>query len=74
MDINTATRQEAFDLHGYVLVSLMLEHFTVTHPEVDMLYICRRSAEVSGMSSLKEVLQACNALGRESDRLHFTLR
>jgi hypothetical protein len=72
MDINTATRQEAFDLHGYVSASLTPEHFTVIHPEVDMLYISRRSAEVWGTSSLKEVLQACNALERvRSVAFHF---
>jgi hypothetical protein len=64
LDVSRATRQEAFDLHGYVSASLTPEHITVIHPKVDILYISWRSTKLWGTSSLKEVLQACNALER----------
>jgi hypothetical protein len=64
MGIDTGTRQEAFALHGHVSASFTPEHITVIHPEVDMLYISWRSTKLWGTSSLKEVLQACNALER----------
>jgi hypothetical protein len=60
--INKAITQEAFDLHGYVSAKLTPEHSTIFHPQVDMIYISRRSSELWGTSSLREVLQACNAL------------
>jgi hypothetical protein len=60
--INKAITREAFDLHGFVSAKITPEHSTTFHLQVDMIYISRRSSELWGTSSLREVLQVCNAL------------